>query len=191
MSLFTASVVRTMRTLVGRRMSSQNLYGASDTAVVLVTTGGSVDLDDRLPAARLITWARRSGIAVFLAPRTPFSDNASHPPGPGERPRVPRATDDGVTVLDPFPGLSAFSSPALSGVLTDKHVDRVLIAGERTDIEVDSTARDATESGLHTTVVSDFCIGSSPSVHRAALEVTLPRLVHAVSPLSEIMARTR
>lgn len=54
------------------------------------------------------------------------------------------------------------------------------------DIEIDSTARDATEAGLHVTVVSDCCIGSSPDRHEAAIVTTLPRLVHAVLTLEDL-----
>ncbi|MGB6183033.1 MAG: isochorismatase family protein [Rhodococcus sp. (in: high G+C Gram-positive bacteria)] len=183
MSIFNAGVDRAMRGLVTWRMRPRIAYSATDTAVLIVTSGPGVHPDDIPNGARLMRWARAAGISAIVTSRDRPADC--------DAPDPPRGLPETVVILEPFPGLSAFTNPSVSATLADKHLDRVIIAGSRTDIEIDSTARDAIESGLHTTVVGDCCTGSSSAGHRATVDVTLPRLVHAVMNIDDLPAPTR
>jgi nicotinamidase-related amidase len=189
-----------MRALVAARMRPRTRYPAA-TAVILVAPQQDL-LAGAVPnVAQLLHMSRAAHLTVIYAPmarpavdwavQTPsqraISDHDSlraGSPGAAIHPNLSPATDD--TVLAPFAGLSAFTNTALGTTLAAAHLDHVIIAGCRTDIEVDSTARDATEAGLHTTVVSDCCVGSSPQGHQATVTTTLPRLVHAVVTLDDL-----
>ncbi|MDZ7883970.1 MAG: isochorismatase family cysteine hydrolase [Mycobacterium sp.] len=191
---------RAMRALVAARMRRRARYPAA-TAVLVVApqqdllTGAAPNLAQLLIMSRAahltVIYAPMARPAVDWAVQTPsqrtISDHDSiraGSPGATIHPHLRPAPDD--TVLTPFAGLSAFTNTALSETLATAHLDHVIIAGCRTDIEVDSTARDATEAGLHTTVVSDCCVGSSPQGHRATVTTTLPRLIHAVLTLDDL-----
>jgi nicotinamidase-related amidase len=192
---------RSMRELVNKRMRPTIAYSPVDTAVILVApqldllTGGVSNL------ATLLRAARGADIAVVYAPLAPPTQGSRHltvsqqaildadllkvgSPGGQIHPELAAARDD--IVLEPFTGLSAFTNPGLSTALENRGLHRVIIAGARTDIEVDSTARDATEAGLHVSVISDCCTGSSHDRHEAAVVTTLPRLVHAVLTLDDL-----
>lgn len=188
-----------MRGFVRARMRPGITYAATNTAVILVAP--QPDLSPDIPSlVRLVGTARAAGIGVIYAPMgQAAADGPVSPsqqaindagllrpgsPGAAVHPGLIVAEDD--TVLEPFRGMSAFTNPALAATLADAGLDRVIIAGSRTDIEVDSTARDALEAGLHTTVISNCCTGSSRTGHLAAVTTTLPRLVHAVLTLDDI-----
>ncbi|OZE93188.1 hypothetical protein CH299_27970 [Rhodococcus sp. 14-2686-1-2] len=202
MSIFNTAIDRTMRGLVTWRMRPQIAYGAKDTAIIVVTPRPNMHPDDLPNGARLMRWARNAGICVIITTTTRSADvdaPVSPPPssGDGLDPRLVAAPDSPTVLaenemaLEPFPGLSAFTNPSLSTTLADRHLDRVIVVGSRTDIEIDSTARDALESGLHTTVIGDCCTGSSPAGHRATIDITLPRLVHAVMNIDDLPTPTR
>ena len=205
MTVVNQVIDRAMRGLVAVRMRSQIDYTASNSAVILVAP--QRDLIGDAPAlAGLVNMARAAGISVIYAPMGQPTDGWTNPtpsqqaindagllragsPGADIHPTVAPAEDD--IVMPPFTGLSAFTLPTLGLTLAGMHLDHAIIAGARTDIEIDSTARDATEAGLHTTVVSDCCTGSSPEGHHATVCTTLPRLVHAVLTFADLTQRIR
>lgn len=206
MSVVNTVLDRTMRGLVTVRMRHHTNYSATNTAVILVAPQQDLLAGTVSTVVRLVHMARGAGIRLICAPKAqPVADWAvqtrsqrtiadagllrAGSPGADIHPAL-GPLDDG-DVLQPFPGLSAFTNTALYATLAGAHLDHVIIAGSRTDIEVDSTARDATEAGLHTTVVSDCCTGSSPDGHRATVQTTLPRLVHAVVTLADLPALLR
>lgn len=198
MSVFNSSVDRVMRGLVARRMRPEIAYGPGDTAIVVVTPARKVRPDDLPNGMRLMRWARSNEVTVIMTSRDDLADIAepwSPNTVPGKvvdlstDPRTDLAANE--VMLAPFPGLSAFTNPALSTTLAARQLDRVIIVGSRTDIEIDSTARDALETGLHTTVISDCCTGFSPAGHQSTVDITLPRLVHAVLTIDELPALTR
>lgn len=178
MRVVNTSIDRLMRGLVTRRMRPHIVYSPKDTAIIVVTTAQNVRIGDLPNGVRLSKWARAADITVVSTSRGRLGGNGSTDPN------AFRPPDE--VALDSFPGLSAFTNPTLATTLADSGFDRAIVVGSRTDIEVDSTARDATELGMHTTVISDCCTGSSPAAHRATVDVTLPRLVHAVLTIAEL-----
>lgn len=194
---------RAMRGLVAMRMRQRAPYPAANTAVIVVAPQRDMLGGAAANVAQLLGMARAARLGVIYAPlarpaahwgaQTPSQRSIGdadllRPGSPGAdiHPALTPGTDD--QVLQPFHGLSAFTNAALATTLAEAHVDHVLIAGSRTDIEVDSTARDATEAGLHTTIVSDCCAGSSPHGHQTTVRTTLPRLVHAVVTMADLPA---
>ncbi|CAM3614287.1 cysteine hydrolase family protein [Smaragdicoccus niigatensis] len=192
---------RSMRGFIAARMRPHLHYGSADTAVILVAPQSDLLAGDVSNLTRLVGVARDAGITVIYAPMAqPEGGRPTLTPsqqaileagilragtrGADIHPEL-AATEDDI-VLEPFAGLSAFTNPELFAALAASQLGRVIVAGARTDIEVDSTARDALEAGLHTTVVSDCCTGSNPAAHQATVGTTLPRLVHAVLTLADL-----
>jgi bifunctional isochorismate lyase/aryl carrier protein len=64
---------------------------------------------------------------------------------------------------------SAFRETGLEKALRDIGVRTVVICGVMTHICVDTTARDAFQSGFDVVVVRDACSSSRPSLHRSSL----------------------
>lgn len=195
-----------MRRFVTAIMRKGRTYPATETALVLVATQTDLLTGDLAPLVQLAQSARELGITVIHAPMVrPPADKPNLTPAhralheadqlragtPGAQfhPDLTPSAND--VVLEPFTGLSAFSNIQLADTLSTRRLHRVIIAGARTDIEIDSTARDATESGLHTTVIADCCNGTSPDGHRMTVLTTLPRLVHAVLTLDELQLAWR
>ena len=183
----------------------QLAYDPSDTALLLV--GPQPDLlpcaDTVAALTRLVTTVRAAGLlAIYVPAARPAPRDQISFPTPSQRATVedgllrPGSTGagihpelaprDGDLVLAPHPRLSAFAQTGLATRLSDRGVRRIVLAGARTDIEVDSTARDGIELGLQTTVVADCCTGTSPENHRTTVSITLPRIVHGVLELNEI-----
>jgi nicotinamidase-related amidase len=183
----------------------QLAYAPIDTALLLV--GPQPDLlpcaDTVAALTRLLTTVRAAGLPVIYVPAarptprdgirfpTPsqhavFEDELLRPGSTGAGVHPELAPSAGDLVLAPHPRLSAFAQTGLAVSLSDLGIRRIVVAGARTDIEVDSTARDAVELGLQTTVVADCCTGTSPENHRATVSITLPRIVHGVLKLDEI-----
>jgi hypothetical protein len=77
--------------------------------------------------------------------------------------------------------LSAFRGTGLHESLTARGIDRLLVAGFPTNLDVDSTARHAVELGYHVTVLADACAAHDRTAHTAAITTTLPRIVHAIA----------
>jgi nicotinamidase-related amidase len=183
-------------------------YPPDDTALLLV--GAQPDLlrsaDTVVALARLLALARAAGLPVIYVPAArPTSRAEIRFPTPSQRAIVadgllmpgsagaeihrglsPRP---GEAVMAPHASLSAFARTGLANRLSELRIRRIVVAGARTDVEVDSTARDAVEFGLQTTVVADCCIGTSPENHHATISTTLPRIVHGVLKVDEIGRR--
>lgn len=195
-------------TAVRRRLA----YDPADTGLLLVGVqpdllGDTATTDPTVRnLARLTTLARTAGLPIVHLPvarpepghrirRTPPAQRALLAGGlltPGTagaaiHPRVTILDED--LVMAPHGRLSAFSGTELATRLIERGVRRVVVAGARTDVEVDSTARDAVELGLQVTVVADCCTGTSPANHHASTETTLPRVVHGVLPFAGLAER--
>ncbi len=84
--------------------------------------------------------------------------------------------------------LSALAQPELRGRLDEQGVERVVLVGSSTDLQVDSTARHAAELDLHVTVVADACWTRSPGAHRTVVRVTLPRICHQLLDTDQFLA---
>ena len=148
--------------------------------------------------ASLLAAARRSGLRVVYTRQADLSDPATAP-----RHLVPAqlmmqregmfaADSRGAEIhqrLTPEPndevrpahvGLSAFTDTDLAPFLRTAGIARVVVAGAVTEVCVDSTARDAVEHGLQTTVIADGCLPSSTAGGQRGIRVTLSRIVHAV-----------
>jgi len=65
---------------------------------------------------------------------------------------------------------SAFVGTNLDLILRSLNCKSVLLAGVRTDICVDCTAKEAFMKDYHVAIVGDCCSGSSPEAHEAALQ---------------------
>jgi nicotinamidase-related amidase len=144
----------------------------SRTALVVVNPIAALaELDPAAASAllRAATAARSAGSTVVIARTASASESTTQalPVGDGEL--VTAAT------------LSAFAGTGLHDLLTERDIDRLLIAGFPTNLAVDSTARHAVELGYHVTVLADACAAHDRSAHDAAIEVTLPRVVHAIA----------
>jgi biuret amidohydrolase len=144
----------------------------SSTALVLVNP--IAPLAERDPAAasellRATSAARGAGSTVVIARTASAAGSTAQalPVGDGEL----------VTATT----LSAFRGTGLHELLTARDIDRLFIAGFPTNLAVDSTARHAVELGYHVTVFADACAAHDRAAHDAAIEVTLPRVVHAIA----------
>jgi nicotinamidase-related amidase len=209
-TLFNRTANRAAKGLAVAVLRRQLSYGSDDTAVVLVGTQRDLLTDPGVVAklVDLTAAARASGLPVVYAlalPPTP--ENGIRYPTPSQRallkgdllrPGTPGADihpdlapqrDD--IVMTPSAALSAFAGTELAARLSALGAGRIVVAGARTDVEVESTARDAVELGLQTTVVSDCCAGTSAGNHRASIATTLPRVVHGVLTLHHLTARMR
>lgn len=81
-----------------------------------------------------------------------------------------------------FPGRSP-----LDGLLRERGVDTVLVAGTVTNVCVEATARDAATLGHRTVVVGDACAGVDDASHAASLR-TIYRSVGDVRRTDEVLA---
>jgi len=201
------------RAIVGLAVSAlrrQPAYERSDTALLLIGPQPDLLHDAATVCAltRLLTAFRAAGVPVIYAvAASPSPDNGIQFPTPSQR----AILDDGLLnpgtigaeihpelapkpgdlILAPHATLSAFAKTSLARRLSEAGTRRIVVAGARTDVEIDSTARDAAELGFQTTVFADGCIGTSTQTHRASISTTLPRIVHGVLGLDEITHRLR
>jgi biuret amidohydrolase len=60
-------------------------------------------------------------------------------------------------------------SRGLAGLLDERGVDTVVIAGVATNISVESTARAASDHGLRVVVAEDACAAATPEAHQASI----------------------
>jgi Isochorismatase family len=144
----------------------------SRTALVVVNPIAPLAELDPAAASELLraaTAARSTGSTVVIA-RTASA-------GGGTDPALPIGDGELATATT----LSAFRGTGLHELLTERNIDRVLVAGFPTNLDVDSTARHAVELGYHVTVLADACAAHERAAHDAAIEVTLPRVVHAIA----------
>lgn len=143
----------------------------SSTALVLINP--IAPLTELNPAAttelqRAAAVARSAGSTVVIA-RTTSADGSAA-----------QALLEGDAELAATSTLSAFRGTGLHELLTAGNIDRLLVAGFPTNLDVDSTARHAVELGYHVTVLADACAAHEPTAHTVAIKVTLPRIVHSV-----------
>lgn len=82
-------------------------------------------------------------------------------------------------------GVSAFAGTGLEQRLLAQGVSHLLLGGVVTNFVVESTARQAADSGFEVDVIEDLCAGHSEELHRFAIERTLP-LFARISRLDEI-----
>ncbi|HMJ77162.1 MAG TPA: isochorismatase family cysteine hydrolase [Iamia sp.] len=80
-----------------------------------------------------------------------------------------------------FPGRSP-----LDGLLRDRGIDTVLVAGAVTSVCVEATARDAATLGYRTVVVADACAGVDDAAHNATLR-TIYRSYGDVRPTPDLI----
>ena len=66
--------------------------------------------------------------------------------------------------------ISGFAGTQLNVLLRSRGVDTVLVAGVATNLSVEGTARDASNLGFRTLVVSDACAAASEAAHEASIE---------------------
>ena len=76
-----------------------------------------------------------------------------------------------ITLLKNRYSALAHGASTLERVLRNLGVDTVLVAGTKTDVCCDSTARDAMMLDFKSVLVSDCCAALSDEEHRAALEI--------------------
>jgi nicotinamidase-related amidase len=209
-TLFNRTANRAAKGLAVGMLRRQLSYGSDDTAVVLIGTQRDVLADAGVLArlVRLTAAARAAGLpVVYTLASPPTPENGIRYPTPSQRallaggllrPGTPGADihpdltpqrDD--IVMQPGAALSAFAGTELATRLSALGAERIVVAGARTDVEVESTARDAVELGLQTTVVSDCCAGTSPWNHHASIATTLPRVVHGILTLDHLTGRMR
>jgi len=131
---------------------------------------------------KLITFSRSTGVEVAfvrIGYRTP--DARDGKPGlvhlPRETPRVP----DDLNILEeitPLPhemvidkrSVSAFNSTAIDQTLRFMGINRVWATGVVTEACVELTARDASDRGYFTTLVTDCCASSTHAAHEDAVQ---------------------
>ena len=209
-TLFNRTANRAAKGLAVGMLRRQLSYGSDDTAVVLVGTQRDLLADAGVVArlVRLTAAARAASLpVVYVVALPPTPENGIRYPTPSQRallagellrPGTPGADihpdlapqrDD--IVMKPSATLSAFVGTELAARLAALGAERIVVAGARTDVEVESTARDAVELGLQTTVVSDCCAGTSPWNHHASIATTLPRVVHGILTLDHLTGRMR
>jgi nicotinamidase-related amidase len=209
-TLFNRTANRASKGLAVAALRRRLSYGSDDTAVVLVGTQRDL-LADAGVIARLVSLtaaARAAGLPVVYALALPpipengirhptpsqralLASELLHPGTPGADVHPDLAPQRGDIVMTPGATLSAFAGTQLAARLSALGAERIVVAGARTDVEVESTARDAVELGLQTTVVSDCCAGTSPWNHQASIATTLPRVVHGVLSLDHVTGRMR
>lgn len=209
-TLFNRITNRAVKRLADTMLRGRLSYLGGDTALVLVGTQPDL-LADAAVLARLVRLkaaARTAALPVVYAPAlSPTPENGIHNPTPSQRvlveskllrpgtagadihPYLAPGMDD--IVMKPSPALSAFAGAALAEQLVALGAKRIVLAGARTDVEVDSTARDAVELDMQTTIVSNCCVGTSPANHSASTATTLPRVVHSVVTLDDLIERLR
>jgi nicotinamidase-related amidase len=203
MTAFNRLSNRAIKEFAARRLARELRYDPVDTAVLLVGVQAELltDADAVAAIGRLLSAARASGVRTYYSPvewATPEHGIAYPTPSQsglsalltattGVHPRLTPAAND--VVLPPTARLSAFAETDLADRFADLGVCRVVLAGARTDIEIDSTARNAVELGLQTTVVADCCTGTTHAAHTATLEITLPRIVHGIVAVDDLLRR--
>jgi ureidoacrylate peracid hydrolase len=84
-------------------------------------------------------------------------------------PELETAADDIVLIKNRYSALVPGSSP-LERVLRNLGIDTILIAGTKTNVCCESTARDAMMLDFKVVMVSDCCAALSDEEHRATLE---------------------
>ena len=151
----------------------RDLRAASPSSTALVLVNPIAPLAELDPAAanellRAASAARGAGSTVVIARTASAGGSTSETLPVGDAELVATTT------------LSAFRGTRLRALLTARDIDPLFIAGFPTNLAVDSTARHAVELRYRVTVLADACAAHDRAAHDAAIEVTLPRVVHAI-----------
>ena len=165
---------------------------------------GGVDRAERLAKlGHLVTELRAVGVRLVFANHAPLTEGADRPLTGDQRivaqrnlfavgtegaelvpPLVAQQHD---LIVTPHSGLSAFTDTDLADQLDAAGIERVIVAGALTETTLDATARSAVERGMQVTVAADASIGSNAEAHNIHVQMTLPRIVHAVLDSDEIL----
>ena len=217
-SVFNRTINAYLRRVAERALRRDRVFAGTDTAVILVacqndllaSDGRGRDLSAGPEAsgvvdtlARLLDVSRAHGLRVVYAPQampangkflTPIQSRMRagglfQPGSWGAEIHDRLAPAAGDDVRPPHMGMSAFAGTDLLDNLRAAGVARVAIAGALADVQVDSTARDAVESGFQTVVIADACLASSEANWSRVIETNLPRVAHAVLPFAAFTAR--
>jgi nicotinamidase-related amidase len=149
---------------------------------------------------------REHGLQVILVNVSFAKDFADVPPGRtdeggmgGELP--PAGWDHIVPELDAQEcdlrvtkhNWSAFHGTDLDTQLRRRGVTQIVLAGIRTSIGVESTAREAFAHGYHVTLATDAMADSSLPMHENSVERVFPRLGErgTTAEIIELLAKTR
>jgi hypothetical protein len=152
---------------------------ATPTTTALLLVNPVVPLTDLDPAAtsemlRIASAARTAGWPVVIARTASARDTPA------------QALAGGDVELPRTSALSAFRRTNLHELLTARNIDRILVAGFPTNLDLDSTARHAVELDYHVSVLAGACAAHDSAAHTAAINVTLPRIVHAMLATLEL-----
>ncbi|MBI5239693.1 MAG: isochorismatase family protein [Elusimicrobia bacterium] len=179
-------------------------------AALLVVDMQEFFLDRRspayLPPARAALWNTRRLVEAFRRAGRPvlFSVHAHRDPRQdgglmagwwGEVCRAGSPEARVAAVLEPRPadvyrktGYSVFSNPKLAARLRAARVSQLVLAGVKTDLCVESTARAAFDLGWHTFVAADATASRTEEQHVSALR-SLARGFSVVTRADEVLAR--
>jgi nicotinamidase-related amidase len=188
----------------GRRHAYEELDGAHTALVVVDLTAFFVGTTTHAhgivaPVDRLARAVRAAGgVVAWVTPaagpptawaRGFYGDAVAEAYAAGDAALAPGLTvgpDDlrvGKTAASAlFPGRSP-----LDGLLRDRGVDTVLVAGTVTNVCVEATARDAATLGYRTVVIGDACAGVDDTSHAATLR-TVYRSIGDVRRTEEVLA---
>ncbi len=157
--------------------------------IVVDLQRGIVDFPTVHPIGDVIAKAGELA-AAFLAHHLPvvLVNVAGGAPGRSEQPRVATERPAGWTDIVPELGQQpddllvtkhtwgAFTATGLEGLLRQRAVTQVVLAGVATSIGVESTARQAHELGFNVTVALDAVTDRDAEAHRNSVERIFPRL---------------
>jgi nicotinamidase-related amidase len=169
-SLLDAIVRRAVRVAMGR----DGTAAPSSTALVLLNPDpGALALAHRDPSAQLVDLlaeARELGVQIV------FAQTISGCGSTLARTLAPLGTDFAVVTK----AASAFRSE-LDCALRRREIDRIVVAGVFTNVDIDATVRHAVELDYHVTVVETACAARTAAEHEGSVTVTLPRIAHRVA----------
>jgi biuret amidohydrolase len=145
------------------------------------------------PCQRLLAAARQAGLLVIHTREGHLPDLSDAPPAKVERGAPSLRIGDpgpmgrilirgepghdiiaglypakGEVVIDK-PGKGAFYNTPLSGVLADKGIEALFVAGVTTEVCVNTTIREANDRGYRCIAVSDCCGSYFPEFHEMGL----------------------
>jgi len=90
------------------------------------------------------------------------------------------APQDRTLAKNRYSAFSAGASP-LERMLRERNIDTLLVAGTKTNVCCDSTARDAMMLGFKSVLVADCCAALSDEEHQAALETFIQQFGDVMS----------
>ena len=144
-------------------------------------------------STRLARQFREHGLPVVLvnvAGRAPGRTDAVVPAAalaPGWADLAPGLEQPGDIIVTKHRH-GAFIGTALAGMLRERGVTQVFIAGIATSIGVEATARSAYDHGYHVVLVVDAMTDRDAAAHRHSVEKVFPRIGEAATT-AEVSAR--